>query len=70
MRDITRVDFIVDANGIPQFLEANVTPGMTDVSILPRQAVAAGYDLSDLYSRMLDAVISQKRNIPHADVSL
>ncbi|OFQ99312.1 D-alanine--D-alanine ligase family protein [Alloscardovia sp. HMSC034E08] len=70
MRDITRVDFIVDANGIPQFLEANVTPGMTDVSILPRQAVAAGYGLSDLYSRMLDAVISQKRNVPHADISL
>ncbi|WP_418969320.1 D-alanine--D-alanine ligase [Alloscardovia omnicolens] len=70
MRDITRVDFIVDAAGIPQFLEANVTPGMTDVSILPRQAVAAGYDLSELYSRMLDAVISQKRNVPHSDVSL
>lgn len=70
MRDIARIDFIVDKDGIVQFLESNVTPGMTDVSILPRQAVAAGFDLSDLYSRMVSSVLSQNRNTPHADVSL
>ncbi|TCD54406.1 D-alanine--D-alanine ligase [Alloscardovia theropitheci] len=70
MRDISRIDFIVDRDGIPQFLEANVTPGMTDVSILPRQAVAAGFNLGDLYSRIVESVLSQNRNVPHEKSSL
>lgn len=70
MRDISRIDFIVDNEGIPQFLEANVTPGMTDVSILPRQAVAAGFNLGELYSRIVSSVLEQNRNIPHLPTSL
>ncbi|WP_018142879.1 D-alanine--D-alanine ligase family protein [Alloscardovia criceti] len=69
LRDISRIDFIIDDEGNPQFLEANVTPGMTDVSILPRQVAAAGFDLSELYSRMVASVISQKRNVPHDKIS-
>ena len=67
MRDIARMDFIVDTHGTAQFLEANVTPGMTDVSILPRQAVAAGYDLTELYSRIAQSVLSQHRNVPYTE---
>ncbi|MDO4913324.1 MAG: D-alanine--D-alanine ligase [Bifidobacteriaceae bacterium] len=61
LRDISRIDFIVDSNGVPQFLEANVTPGMTDTSLLPQAAIAAGYDLSDLYSALVESVLAQNR---------
>lgn len=61
LRDISRTDFIVDANGVPQFLESNVTPGMTDTSMLPQAAVAAGYALPDLYSRLAESVLRQNR---------
>ena len=61
LRDISRTDFIVDDDGIPQFLEANVTPGMTDTSLLPQAALAAGYDLSDLYSRLVESVLRANR---------
>ncbi|MCH3975689.1 MAG: D-alanine--D-alanine ligase [Bifidobacterium tibiigranuli] len=65
LRDLSRTDFIVDADGIPQFLESNVTPGMTDTSLLPQAAVAAGYDLSDLYSQLVESVLRQDRAQPH-----
>jgi D-alanine-D-alanine ligase len=65
LRDLSRTDFIVDADGIPQFLESNVTPGMTDTSLLPQAAVAAGYDLSDLYSQLVESVLRQDRVQPH-----
>ena len=61
LRDISRTDFIVDADGLPQFLESNVAPGMTDTSMLPQAAVAAGYDLPDLYSRLVESVLRADR---------
>ena len=66
LRDISRTDFIVDADGVPQFLESNVTPGMTDTSLLPQAAVAAGHQLPQLYSRLVESVLDQNRAIPHA----
>ena len=35
LRDVTRVDMIVDAEGVPWVLEVNVSPGMTETSLLP-----------------------------------
>ncbi len=61
LRDISRTDFIVDESGTPQFLESNVAPGMTATSMLPEAAVAAGYDLPDLYSSLVESVLRQNR---------
>lgn len=61
LRDISRTDFIVDEDGVPQFLESNVAPGMTDTSQLPQAATAAGYDLGDLYSALVESVLREKR---------
>ena len=47
--------------GIPQVLEANVAPGMTDTSLLPQSAVAAGYELPDLYTALVQSVLDQNR---------
>lgn len=61
LRDISRSDFIIDEEGCPQFLEANVAPGMTATSLLPQSALAAGYDLPSLYSALVESVLEQKR---------
>lgn len=61
LRDISRSDFIIDEDGCPQFLEANVAPGMTATSLLPQSALAAGYDLPSLYSALIGSVLEEER---------
>jgi D-alanine-D-alanine ligase len=53
LRDVTRVDMIVDADGLPWVLEVNVAPGMTETSLLPMGAAAAGMG----FTQLCDAVI-------------
>ena len=52
-KGIVRVDFIV-VNSNPFFLEINTVPGMTMESIIPKQAKAAGIDLGELYSMVIE----------------
>jgi D-alanine-D-alanine ligase len=52
-RDLTRVDMIVDGNGAPWILDAKVSPGMTETSLLPMGAHAAGMSLAQLCERIL-----------------
>ncbi|NLN30089.1 MAG: D-alanine--D-alanine ligase [Bacteroidales bacterium] len=52
-RGIVRVDFIITGNK-PLFLEINTVPGMTEESIIPKQAAAAGIPLKDLYSMVIE----------------
>lgn len=52
-RGIVRVDFIV-INSLPYFLEINTIPGMTEESLIPKQAKAAGLLLEDLYSKVVE----------------
>jgi D-alanine-D-alanine ligase len=58
LRDVTRVDMIV-ADGRPWVLEVNVAPGMTETSLLPMGAYAAGMDLSGLCDRILQAAVER-----------
>ena len=50
-----RVDMIVDSGGEPLILEINTIPGMTETSLLPKAAAAAGIDFSNLCLRILAA---------------
>jgi D-alanine-D-alanine ligase len=59
LRDLSRTDMIVDADGVPWFLEVNVAPGMTETSLLPQAAIASGYDLGALYCQLVEAAISR-----------
>ena len=52
-KGIVRVDFII-IGGKPYFLEINTIPGMTEESLIPKQAKAAGISLEDLYSMVLE----------------
>ena len=55
LRDLSRIDFVVDADGTCWFIDANVTPGMTDTSLLPQAAEADG-SFADLCTRIVDFV--------------
>ncbi|MGZ6544024.1 MAG: D-alanine--D-alanine ligase family protein [Actinomycetota bacterium] len=59
LRGVTRVDTIVDPKGQPWVLEVNVSPGMTETSLLPMAAQAAGWSLAELCERVLDAALSR-----------
>src|SRR6266702_3557282 len=43
LRDLSRTDLIVDADGTAWFLEVNVSPGMTETSTLPLALEASGH---------------------------
>ncbi|MEY3614712.1 MAG: hypothetical protein RL752_620 [Actinomycetota bacterium] len=57
LRHMSRVDIIVDAEGTPWFLEANVTPGMTETSLFPQAIVADGESLAEAYLSIAQAAI-------------
>jgi len=54
LRDVSRMDAVVDEDGRVQVLEVNVSPGLTETSLLPTAVRAAGLDLGELYSRLVD----------------
>jgi D-alanine-D-alanine ligase len=56
-RDYARVDIMVRANGDPVVLEVNTLPGMTETSLLPKAAVAAGLSYADLCQKMVDLAL-------------
>jgi D-alanine-D-alanine ligase len=51
-----RVDLILAQDG-PQVLEANAVPGLTDTSLLPQAAEAAGMSFEQLVERILDLAL-------------
>jgi len=63
LRHISRVDLIVDSDGTPWFLEANVLPGLTETSLVPLAIQAAGFDLGAVYVGLAQQAI---RDFDHA----
>lgn len=53
-----RVDFMLDQDGSPQFIECNTAPGMTSHSLVPIAARAAGIDFESLCLRILGNTLS------------
>jgi D-alanine-D-alanine ligase len=53
LRDLSRTDLIVDAEGQPWFLEVNVSPGMTETSLFPQSITADGLDLGQVCRELL-----------------
>jgi len=54
-----RVDFLMDETGKHYFLEVNTSPGMTDHSLVPMAAKAAGISFAELVKRILTLAIKQ-----------
>jgi D-alanine-D-alanine ligase len=53
LRDVARADVVIDETGKPWILEVNTSPGMTETSLLPMAAQAAGVSISELCERIL-----------------
>ena len=60
-RDYGRVDVMVRTEGEPVVLEVNTLPGMTETSLLPKAAAAAGIAYAELCQRMLDLALQRPR---------
>jgi D-alanine-D-alanine ligase len=59
LRDVSRTDAIVDADGRVQFLEVNVSPGLTETSLLPMAVEAAGQSLGDVFAGLVDRALAR-----------
>ncbi|WP_448006880.1 D-alanine--D-alanine ligase family protein [Agromyces bauzanensis] len=59
LRDLSRVDFIVDDEGVPWFLEVNVIPGLTETSLVPLAIEASQTDASAVYSGLVHAAAAR-----------
>ena len=53
VRDLARVDFMLDGDGEPWALEVNTMPGFTGHSLLPMAAARAGVQLPTLCDRLV-----------------
>ncbi|MBZ9779073.1 D-alanine--D-alanine ligase [Psychroflexus sp. CAK8W] len=56
LKGLTRSEFIFH-NNQPHFLECNACPGLTEASILPQQAKAAGISLRDLFTNAVEVAL-------------
>lgn len=58
-RDYARVDIMVRPTGEPFVLELNTLPGMTETSLLPKAAAAAGIEYAELCQRMVELALQR-----------
>lgn len=53
-KGLIRVDYIIPADGEPVLLEVNTTPGMTATSFIPQQVRAAGLDIHEVMTEIIE----------------
>jgi len=53
LADLSRTDAIVSPDGEVQFLEVNVSPGLTETSMFPMAVEAAGFELGEILAQLL-----------------
>ena len=59
-RHLYRADLIVDADGTPWLLEIDTCPGMTETSLAPMAAEAAGVAFPDLCRTLVDLAVRDR----------
>lgn len=60
-KGVSRSDFIIDTTGTPWILETNTIPGMTQTSLLPDAAHAAGIEFPALCRLMIELALDSAR---------
>ena len=58
LRHLARVDFMVDSEGKPWFLEASTMPGLTETSSTVLALDSAGYDIGSVYAALVESAAS------------
>lgn len=53
LRDLSRVDMIIDASGMPNFLEVTCCPGLTETSVVPIAIEASGRTLGGILTKIV-----------------
>ncbi len=61
LRDLSRIDVIVTEDGEPHVLGCNVSPGMTETSLLPLAVQAAGVDLGAVMGALVERAVARRR---------
>ena len=54
-KGISRTDYIIAPDGTIQLLEVNTTPGMTATSFIPQQVRAAGMEMRDVLTEIIES---------------
>jgi D-alanine-D-alanine ligase len=59
-KGIIRVDYIISPEGEVRMLEVNTTPGMTATSFIPQQIKAAGLDIREVMTEIIENELNRK----------
>lgn len=59
-KGIIRVDYIISPEGEVRMLEVNTTPGMTATSFIPQQIKAAGLDIRNVMTEIIENELAKK----------
>ena len=58
---VTRTDFIVDRSGNIIILEINTLPGMTEASLVPKAAIAAGTTMAHMMEELVQEALEARK---------
>lgn len=59
-KGLIRVDYIIPEDGEPVMLEVNTTPGMTATSFIPQQVRAAGLDMKEVLTDIIEGELANR----------
>ena len=59
-RGIIRIDYIITEGDKINMLEINTTPGMTSTSFIPQQVRAAGLDIKEVMTDIIEDILQKK----------
>ena len=58
-RGVARVDMMLSKEGIPYVIDINTVPGMTETSLVPDAARAAGISFEDFCGRLVEMTVKE-----------
>jgi D-alanine-D-alanine ligase len=64
LKGVCRLDYIYGEKGL-FFLEANITPGMSERSIVPQQAAHCGISLTTLFTELITEALNESASFRH-----
>jgi len=60
-KGIIRIDYIISPEGEINMLEVNTTPGLTTTSFIPQQIKAAGLNIRDVFTEIIENELNKKK---------